>query len=335
MDTSLDKRNYIVDILKIMACFFVFRIHMGWGSASYVRILSQFVECAVPIFIFLTSYNYTQSCLKSGATTLKQLYSFESLAKKFFRLIVPYLVFAIVQLILILTLKPGYKWGNVAISMLGGGYGPGNYYLVLMFQVILIFPLLYYFNKKRPVVTWFVCLIFYFAYNIFMTFVFPDDPHNVTTVGGIIYKWTVFRFVFLLDSGIYFCLNRDKIKIYHLLILILADLIPFILSLTTSLPTIYARGIPNNFFVISIVGICLKLFKNASFGKLNGAIAYLGKATWHIFLFQQLYFWLIGILGWRLGFGYLSFPICFFGGLLFYTVHTAISKAAKAKKQAR
>ena len=229
METSYDKRNYIVDILKVMACFFVFRIHMGEGSDIYMRIFSQFIRCAVPIFIFLTSYNYTQSCLKSDATTLKQLYSLKSLSRKFFRLAVPYLVFAVVQLILILALKPGYKWGNVAISMIGGGYGPGNYYLVLMLQVILIFPLLFYFNKKHPVVTWFVCLIFYFAYNIFMSFVFPDDPFNVTTTGGIINKWTVFRFIFLIDSGIYFCLYRDKIKIYQLLILFLADLIPFIL----------------------------------------------------------------------------------------------------------
>lgn len=321
------KRAYIIDILKVIACFFVFRIHMGNVSA-----FTPFVMFAVPIFIFITSYNYTQSCYSRDTLTIKSWYSAKNLTKKFVRLYVPYMAFAICQLILIFALNAGYNIGNVIISFFVGGYGPGNYYLLLMLQIILIFPFLLFFNRKNPNLTLIVCFVFYFAYHLFMFFVFPENPNDVTTIGGIINKWTFFRWIFLLDCGIYFYISRDKIKWWQLVLLMLIDVIPYILQLTTELPTLYIRGIPYHFIVVGILGLCIKYLRNISFGKLNRIVAYLGKATWHIFLFQQLYFWLIRLLDWRIGFTYLSFPICFFGGILFYTAQVLTSKQFKRLK---
>ena len=322
-----NKRAYIIDILKVIACFFVFRIHMGNVSA-----FTPFVLFAVPIFIFITSYNYTQSCYLHDTITIKSWFSVKNIVKKIVRLYVPYMAFAICQLILIFTLNAGYNIGNVIVSFFVGGYGPGNYYLLLMFQIILIFPFLLHFNKKSPNLTFIVCLVFYFAYHMIMLFVFPENPNDVTTIGGIINKWTVFRWIFLLDCGIYFYINREKIKWWQLVLFMLIDVIPYVLFLTTDLPTLYIRGIPYHFIVGGIVGICIKYLGNISFGKFNRMVSYLGKATWHIFLFQQLYFWLITLLDWRIGFSYLSFPICFFGGVLFYTAQVLITKGLKYQK---
>ena len=312
-------RTYIIDILKIVACFFVFRIHMGEVSP-----LTPFVQFAVPIFIFLTSYNYTRSSHIRNLDTIKKWFSTKNLLKKFLRLYVPYIFFAVVQLVLIIALNAGYDWGNVILSLFFGGYGPGNYYLLLMFQIILFFPFLLYFNRKNPDVTFIACVVIYFGYHIFMRLVFPDNPDDVTTLGGIINKWTILRWIFLIECGIYFYIQCDSIKWWQLVLFMLVDIVPYILQLTTQLPTLYIRGIPYNFIVAGIVGLCIKYFGNISFGRFNAIICCCGKATWHIFLFQQLYFWLIGLLNWQQGFTYLCFPICFGGGLLFYLTYRVV-----------
>lgn len=318
-NTASKNRNYIIDILKIISCFFVFRIHMG-----ELPFYTPFVLFAVPIFIFITSYNYTQSC--SRINLEQKYYHLKYIIKRIVRLYIPYIVFAVCQLILILTLKADYRPGNIALSFFFGGYGPGNYYLLLMVQIILIFPLLLYFNRKKPTLTLIICFIFYWAYHLFMYFVFPDNPGDVTTTGGIISKWTVFSCIFLIECGIYFYYHKDKIKWWHLVLLMLFDIIPYIMNLVTDLPTLYIRGQRYHFIVVGLVGLSIKYLGNLSFGKLNKVIAYCGKATWHIFLFQQLYFWLIELVNWQFGFTYISFPICFFGGVIFYTTQMLITK---------
>lgn len=50
------------------------------------------------------------------------------------------------------------------------------------------------------------------------------------------------------------------------------------------------------------------------------------------FLFQQLYFWLIDVVNYDFGFSYISFPICFTGGIVFYTVQKLITVAIKRVK---
>lgn len=331
MQTDAKKsRVYIIDILKVICCFFVFRIHMG----GVTHIAEQIVFTAVPIFIFLTSYNYTQSAYSRNELTLQKAYRPARIIGKIARLYIPYAVFSICQVILIATLDAGYPTGNIVLSAFFGGYGPGNYYLVLMLQVILIFPLMLALTRKHPNITLISCLIIYFVYHIILCFAFPDNLHDVTSPGGIINKWTVFKYIFLIECGIYFYHKCDKFKWWIFLLIMCADIIPFILANTTNLPTMYTRGIPLHFITFGMIGLLLKYFKKLSLGKFNSIIAYCGNATWHIFLFQQLYFWLIDLIKWNFGFTYISFPICFTGGMLFYTAQLLITKLIRYLKTA-
>lgn len=152
-----------------------------------------------------------------------------------------------------------------------------------MIQVILLFPLLFVLTRKYPNLTLICCLILYFIYQIIMCFGFPNDLYDVTSPGGILNKWTVFRFIFLIESAIYFYHKQNKIKWWVLALLMLVDIVPAILIRTTDLPTLYTRGVPYYFIAIAVSGLCIKYLGNLSFGKLNKAIAYCGNATWHIF----------------------------------------------------
>ena len=315
-----DGRNYVIDLLKIVSCFFVFRIHMGAVSPY-----TPFVLFAVPIFVFLTGYNYTGHCARREIG-LRGWFAPRNLLRMAARLYLPYLVFALCQLILIFALGADYPIGNVILSFFVGGYGPGNYYLLLMLQIILVFPLLLFCTRKRPRATLVCTLLFYAAYHLFMNYVLPGHPGDVTSVGGAINKWGVLRWIFLLECGIYLYVRRDAVRWWHLAPLIAIDATAYILEVIGGLRAWYSRGIPYHFAVIGIVGLCLKYLSPLSFGRCNVVIAYCGSASWHIFLFQQLYFWLIALVGWQFGFGYISFAICFAGGLLFYTAHVLIRK---------
>ena len=120
-----------------------YKIFSHW--ITYSALLTQQV---VPLFIIIMSFNLSLSYFRRGYSKLSQFYSLIEMKKKFRRYFTPYIIIFFISLILggiyfiitshqIMVLNFRLFLGYLPIN------GPGNYFISLMIQMVLFFPILY------------------------------------------------------------------------------------------------------------------------------------------------------------------------------------------------
>lgn len=134
MTTS--KRLIGIDFLKSISIFGVIFIHSRNGNIIS-EIISELFRVAVPLFIIFFTYFLEKSL--SNVSTKKEYYNI--LKQKFFLLFLPYAFFTVLYFFILndlSTIKP-----RELITGYWSGYGwAGQYFFIILFQFILIFPLL-------------------------------------------------------------------------------------------------------------------------------------------------------------------------------------------------
>ena len=134
MTTS--KRLIGIDFLKSISIFGVVFIHSR-NDNIISEITSELFRVAVPLFIVFFSY-FLEKNLSSVST--KKEYN-DILKQKFFLLFLPYAFFTILYFFILNDLsliKP-----RELITGYWSGYGwSGQYFFIVLFQLILVFPLL-------------------------------------------------------------------------------------------------------------------------------------------------------------------------------------------------
>lgn len=134
----MNKSNRIIgiDFLKFISIFGVVFIHAR-NENIIPEIISEFFRVAVPLFIIFFAYFLEKSLSK--VSTKKEYYNI--LKQKFFLLFLPYAFFTILYFFILndlSTIKP-----RELITGYWSGYGwAGQYFFIILFQLILIFPLL-------------------------------------------------------------------------------------------------------------------------------------------------------------------------------------------------
>jgi hypothetical protein len=84
---------------------------------------------------------------EGGRKGLKRLYSIPLMMKKIWRFAEPFLPICVVEIIIIILQD---KHLNLPRIFLKGAYGPGSYYVPLMIQLVILFPIIYVLVKKYP-----------------------------------------------------------------------------------------------------------------------------------------------------------------------------------------
>ena len=162
MTTS--KRLIGIDFLKSISIFGVVFIHSR-NDNIISEITSELFRVAVPLFIVFFSY-FLEKNLSSVST--KKEYN-DILKQKFFLLFLPYAFFTILYFFILNDLsliKP-----RELITGYWSGYGwSGQYFFIVLFQLILVFPLL---QKIVNVKLIYIITISLFLYLI-MSYIFWD-----------------------------------------------------------------------------------------------------------------------------------------------------------------
>jgi surface polysaccharide O-acyltransferase-like enzyme len=162
----MNKSNRIIsiDFLKLISIFGVVFIHARNGNII-PEIISELFRVAVPLFIIFFAYFLEKSL--SNVSTKKEYYNI--LKQKFFLLFLPYAFFTILYFFVLNDLsiiKP-----KELITGYWSGYGwSGQYFFIILFQLILIFPLL---QKLANVKLIYVAIISLFLY-IVISYIFWD-----------------------------------------------------------------------------------------------------------------------------------------------------------------
>ncbi|TFH09729.1 MAG: acyltransferase [Candidatus Thorarchaeota archaeon] len=373
------KRPYFfqLDVLKAIAIAFVVMDHsLYWDIKGQMG--SLFWErLSIPFFLIVMGFNMAYSFKYSGATTLRELYSEEYFKGKIVRYVLP---FAVLYMGSILV---GLYTGLIRFSeytLIGTlpFWGPGNWFIALLFGSIVVFPFVYWLFKKQPVLTLILCFLGEIVLQaiLFIWFPYPIESALEAFIVSAVRQSVIF-YLPAIGLGLWFSEGYNlREKRNWFMFLYVPICLMFMVDYVTISPNTH-RGIlgalPNSFgefinFVqvvfagdysllfygyAAILFICaMILIPQKPNGKLQRFVQQVGRASYHILLFQIFYMSIVYytvsiddaishqipvfpiVLGWPSDLYYIPFylmnlTICFAGGLLWYKAEKRAAKRGK------
>lgn len=285
--TSIN-RCHILDILKAICIWCVIFTHTRWAANNNRLVIFPFlINMAVPFFILTSGYVWAKSFKAKNINSLDAAYTKNYFLKSFIRYIPPVLLAYCIELFFrlgIAALKHNIDLIDFAkrsyFELFYGCSGPGSYWPHILVQLTVIFPVLYIaisrYKLKAVLIT--ICLALFLEIAKF------------AIIDLRLYRILLFRYLPILALGVYFSIEKTTRRFCALLLAIgILSILVFCYSPykpiifrwwqdTSMFPSFYAAGL----FVL-----CLKI-KDFSFAPLEK----IGRISYHIFLFQMIYFWL-------------------------------------------
>lgn len=317
-------RDNSIDIIKALAIISVIILH-SLSVQSRNDILGPLhVYQAVPIFMILVGYNNTTSYINKNINTWNECYKFTNIAGKLERIVRPFIFIWLLEMIIIFTRKVPITWKELLKTFIKGGFGPGSYFIVIMIEVIFIFPLFYKLALRNKN----LLLLLTFIINvIFEIYVFK------TGIGNELYKVIFIRFLFAIGLGIYLALGKPN---KFLLVIGTIFSLAYIISVhyygfTPPVQLDWeSQNVYSFFWPLALVIVSMKIFPKSSTTKFGEFLCTIGKASFNIFLIQKVYFWLLSDL-FKIDStifikSLLNICICTFIGVIFYFIEHDILK---------
>ena len=367
------ERYFQVDFLKAVMIFLVIFDHTipwsvkgGMGVAFWERI-------SIPVFLVIMGFNMGISFSKMEDNRLRKLYSWRYFKRKFWRYIYPFIVLWLVSSLIGLAIN-GFDWNalnqyeeanwdfdHLFIGILPF-WGPGNWFLPVIFWAILLLPLLYKgFSGKLiwKILTLLLCYAIELALQLTLFNTFGAPPFPTWEAYFEFLYWYLFIVTtpfFMLSAiglGMWFSRNPDLFAKQNIFMWILFPLSFFYLILNFfGFRFDFIRGDYNLFvfpYSAFLFLIAIKLVPKKWDNKIAKTISWIGKSTYHILLAQIFYF---GITVWLYGdhyrasifginrsddiiiFGYLliNWVICIPAGVFWYYIENELRKFHLNKK---
>lgn len=201
---SSNERSHILDALKGICIFLVTFSHLNFTGEQKANMQFAFwVDLAVPMFMIITGYLYTLSYKKRGGLTEENIKS--HIIRSLITYTVPYVLAFSVQsgIIIAQKIQLGQKilFNDYFWAFLRGGWGPGTYYYPVLFQLVFMFPIIYYIIDKYDEAGLVACFFINFGLEIWKYAIYM----KVET-----YRLLVFRYFFALAMGSYVAVRKNK-----------------------------------------------------------------------------------------------------------------------------
>ncbi len=371
-----EERYFQVDFIKAIMIFLVIFDHTIPWTVKGVMGVALWERISIPVFLIIMGFNMGLSFKRKGETSLKKLYSANYFKGKFWRFLYPYLILYVLttlfglivyefnfSAIIIYHLFPHFMELNLFMGLLPF-WGPGNWFIPVIFGSILIMPLLYKgFSSKGywAIITLILLFVVEFLTQLFVHYTFfalgfssGVDYYNTMELAWFFFCSILF-YLSAVGLGMWFS-NGHKIKSKHNLfmwILFPISLFYIILSQFFGLDIPFIHGDYNLFvfpYSAFVFLIGLALLPQEATNKIAKAISWIGKSTYHILLVQIFYF---GITVWLYGdhyrasifginnsddlliFGYLliNWAICIPAGVFWYYIENKLRKYHLNKKK--
>ena len=313
-----ENRNNTVDILKIIAIIMVIIAHYPLGDWRRLKYGFPFwVMMTIPTFMILSGYTNTASMEKRPKNYDRY--------KKIVRFLLPFTTIMIIEIIYkVVFLKDGTGIIDYFFSYLSGGFGQGSYYNTIVIQMVFLFPYIYSTIQKKGRKGLLECFLITFLYEVFKT----AYKMNVE-----FYRLLIFRYIFLIATGCYLYKTKDRINIIKgLFSLIIGGVFVYVFSYTKYKPIIFnywsSTSLLTSLYIIPILTL---IIRKLSIKRIPKFITLIAKSTYHIFLIQMLYYYILGrnkILATE---GIIpnlaiNITICISMGMIFYWIDNYINK---------
>jgi peptidoglycan/LPS O-acetylase OafA/YrhL len=277
----------------------------------WITYSSLITQQGVAVFVTVMAFNFALSYQRRSYKSLKDIYSKNEYLRRMRRFLIPFLSVYALSLLVGLLINVFMKTNVLKFSLYSiGGYlpidGPGNYFIAIIFQFLLIFPILYIAYKKHPKMTLLVSFLVALAFEYAVSNLSLFD--NATGL----YSNLIIRFLPLLALSLWITDDFDLFAKRNRFIWILGILsIIYLITINQFQKEEYILGIKfvpflesqnmfASFYEILLVLVGLKyipLLSKKILNKLTGPLSYLGRASYHIFLIQIVYFGTVYVIG--------------------------------------
>jgi len=290
------KRIYFLDYMKAICVLMVIITHIDWANKNRMIFLLV-INMAVPIFMIISGFNFDMSYhrrIESAEATIGRkasfweqlgiMYSPKNVWPRVVRFATPFIPIALLELAL-----KNMQGKDVSLARLFflGGFGPGSYYVPLMFELLLVFPIIYLLIKDYPYLGLFITALLQLGYECWVAF---------SGFEKYWYRLLIFRYLLLIAFGCFLYLHPDKRLHKRTLVSMMLIGVEYLVLYHNGVhfpifkywsPTV----MPTDFYIIPVVVILFRLFYHSQIpGRIGQILETMGKASYHIFLVQMVYY---------------------------------------------
>lgn len=284
----------VIDYIKAFAILMVTTTHFFTYDEKDFLLFIYVIQMGMPLFMFITSYNFAMSATRHGRTSFSALYAPAQMKKQFGAILPAYLLMFFFELFYNLASGARFGLGEVLAALVSGGLNGGShggYFFCIYWQFLLFAPLLYLLLRRFPTQTLLAALVIDMAYEWLVGAI--DIPRDLNRLLFI-------RYLFIATFGLYFYLYRSRVRLGlvafgALLSLCYITALEFF-GLDWPLTTYWLNtNVYASFYYIAICVFAFHFFENSQLpGRLHTLVRSVGVSTWQIYLFQMLFF----RLGW-------------------------------------
>lgn len=165
-EQSLEGRKSIFDVIKAVAILMVVVTHFPWTPAERLHYAFPFwIDTAMPIFMLLSGYLCFCSFYKKKLETFGEVYKLTYLYKRLARFVVPFVLLIPLDILCGMYGPNHASFANCLFRIIVGGHGPGSYYVPMMLQFVVVFPIVYLVIRRYGVRGLMTFILFNFLYE--------------------------------------------------------------------------------------------------------------------------------------------------------------------------
>ncbi|NVM35631.1 MAG: acyltransferase [Candidatus Lokiarchaeota archaeon] len=301
-------RFFQVDLLKSFMIILVILDHTIAYAGLYGKGFELWERISIPMFLVIMGFNMGKSFSREGDKSLRELYSWSYFKKKFWRYLYPYLILYIVGTIFgfILygaafpdTFKENWFLEYIVFqkSLLEG---PGNWFIPVLFQSIIIMPLLYKAFSKWPKLSLILCFVIEFFMHLTLFFIFGEITSLAELLRELNFRYNILLYLSAIGMGIWFSKNHDLFNKKNIFVWIL---FPFSLIYMIAwdffgfrLAIDGAEIVRGDYHYLTFIYsaflflIAMRLISQNPKTKIARVFTVISSATFHIYLVQDIYF---------------------------------------------
>lgn len=278
------QRIEFLDYLKAVCVIMVIITHYDWTDKTS-PFFTMLINMAVPVFMIVSGYNFAMSNRKRAEGKWSRMYGWSMIKPKLIRFLAPFFTICLIEIFLLFMED---KSINPLRIFLLGAYGPGSYYVPVMLQLLVVFPVIYMLtdkNAKLGLISAGVANLMFEAAVV----LFEIDTYY--------YRLSIGRYLLLIAFGCYLYLHPEhRMKRSQLTVMFVIGIAYLVAVFGFDRELVLfehwkTTAMPVAFYIFPIV---ILLFRKFYHSRIPGAVGkfmtWVGQASYHIFLIQMVYY---------------------------------------------
>lgn len=284
MEKQSGKRIVQLDYIKAISILMVVVTHCAFTTADRERPIFVFlINMAMPLFMLVYGYVRTMTDCKKQANRKSKAVAW---IKKTYNILIPACIAFVIELCLMYLFNGHLPADLLRLLWEEGGIGPGSYYVPILLQLLILYPILQACFRKKSIITTAAAVVLFLAFEI-LAGRFVDDK---------LYRLLCFRYLPFIVAGMNMAKYRGSLRkwknsIFALSVVSFVWL--YLVVYRDYQPRIFTRWTttagPVVFLAMSIMIVFLLYMKplKGIFGRLLSEI---GQSSYYIFLTQLVWF---------------------------------------------